>query len=176
MGEISAEAVAAGVAALALVVTTVSLIYLARQTRAVAGQTRAVAKQTEISNAVAAVSTNTTVLGALREVHLMILERPGARRYFYDGVPVDEQHPRRDEIITIAELLADVLSSGIHAHSQVPDSSSSEPWNHYCRYLLRNSPVLHDLVRAHPDWWTHLPELLPPEATLRTEQQAPSSV
>ncbi|WP_433527282.1 hypothetical protein ACQPZ2_22025 [Nocardia pseudovaccinii] len=162
MGEISAEAVAAFVAALALVATTVSVIYLAKQTSAVAEQTRVGAEQTKISNAMAAVSANNTVLSAVREVHLLMLERPGSRRYFYGDEPLPEQQDERDEILTIAELLADVMSSGIHTHKQIPDSNSAEPWDHYCCSTLRSSPALRDLVRDHPTWWPYLPPLLPP--------------
>ncbi|WP_431969042.1 hypothetical protein [Nocardia sp. bgisy134] len=165
MGEISAEAVAAFAAAfvatLALIVSTVSAVYLAKQTRTVAEQTRAVAGQTEISNATAAVAANNAVLSALREVHLLMLERPGSRRYFYGNKPLPEQREQRDEILTIAELLADVMTSGIHTHNQIPNSNSAEPWDHYCRATLRSSPALRDLVGDHPTWWPHLSPLLP---------------
>jgi hypothetical protein len=161
MGEFTAESVTAGVAALALLVTGASLIYLARQTHAVAGQTREVAEQTRIGNAMAALSANTTVLGSLREVHLLILDRPGARRYFYDGEPLPEQQEQRDALITIAELLADVLATGLLAHSEIPGSASAQPWDRYCRHLLQSSPVLRDRVRDQPSWWPPLSELLP---------------
>ncbi|MBR8641884.1 hypothetical protein KEF29_27545 [Streptomyces tuirus] len=168
MGGISAEAAGAFVATLALGVSAWSVFYLARQTkaaaeqtRAAAEQTRAAAEQTMISNAVAAVSANDMVLRSLREVHVLMLERPGSRAYFYGDRPLPEESSRRDEILTIAELLADVLSSGIHVHSCVPGSASAEPWADYCRHVLGSSRVLRDLVRAHPGWWSNLTALLP---------------
>lgn len=162
MAEITAEGVAACVAALALVATTVSIFYLAEQTRAVAAQGRVAAEQAKIGNAMAAISANETALSALREVHLLLLERPGSRRYFYEDEPLPEQQGERDEILIIAESLADVLCSGIHTHKIIPDSGSAEPWDHYCRDTLRTSPVLRDLVRAHPTYWPFLEPLLPP--------------
>lgn len=168
MGEISAEAVGSFVAALALIMSAWSVFYLAKQTKAAAEQTRAAAEQTRaateqtrISNAVAAVSANDMVLRSLREVHILMLERIGSRGHFYDSKPLPEQSDERDAIVTIAELLADVMSSGIHVHQKIPDSTSTEPWEEFCRGTLESSPVLCDLVRAHPSWWPNLPALLP---------------
>ncbi|MDN0200079.1 hypothetical protein [Streptomyces sp. S.PNR 29] len=131
-----------------------SILYLARQTR--------------ISNAVAAVSANDMVLRSLREVHALMLQYPGSRGCFYDGKPLPEEADQREAIVTIAELLADVLSSGIHVHRKVPDSTSAAPWEAYCRYTLANSPVLEALVRTHPEWWFYLPPLLPAESSRGT--------
>ncbi|MFI9586963.1 hypothetical protein ACIHCQ_35250 [Streptomyces sp. NPDC052236] len=144
------------------------MFYLAKQTKASAEQTHAAAdqthaatEQTKISNAVAAVSANDMVLRSLREVHILMLERPGIRGYFYADKPLPEQADERDEIITIAELLADVMSSGVHVHEKVPDSASAAPWADYCRHTVENSPVLRDLLQAHPTWWPHLTAVLP---------------
>lgn len=150
----SAEAIGTFVAALALGVSAWSIFYLAKQTKAGT-------EQTKINNAVAAVSANDMVLRSLRDVHLLMLERPGSRAYFYADKPLPEQPENRDEIITIAELLADVMTSGIHVHESVPDSTSAGPWTDYCCQTLENSPVLRDLVRTHPTWWPLLVPLLP---------------
>ncbi|MFG2512907.1 hypothetical protein [Streptomyces sp. NPDC048584] len=153
-----ADAIGVFVAAIALAVSVWSVFHLARQTRAAA-------EQAKISNAVAAVSANDMALRALREVHLLLLERPGSRAYFYAGKPLPEQpghQDERDAITTIAELLADVMSSGLVVHDKVPDSTSAQPWTDYCRHTLDSSPVMRDLVRAHPAWWPPLARLLPP--------------
>lgn len=168
MDWLSAEAVGASAAALAFGVSAWSMFYLAKQTkaaveqtRAATEQTRAATEQTRISNAVAAVSANDMVLRSLREVHVLMLQHPGSRGCFYDGKPLPEEADERDAIVTIAELLADVLSSGMHVHSEIPDSTSAEPWEAYCRHMLESGPVLQDLVRTHLEWWTYLPDLLP---------------
>ncbi|WP_149552993.1 hypothetical protein [Streptomyces marokkonensis] len=154
-----ADVVGVLVAVIALAVSVWSVLYLARQTRAAA-------EQTGISNAVASVTANDMALRALREVHLLMLERPGSRAYFYAGKPLPErpgERDERDEITTIAELLADVLSSGLVVHEKVPDSTSAEPWTEYSRHILAQSPVVRDLVRDHPGWWPPLVPLLPPD-------------
>lgn len=163
MSGISAEAVSACAAALALGLSALSMFYLARQTKAAAEQTRAAAEQTRISNVVAAVSANDMVLRSLREIHILILERPGAREYFCADKPLPEGQEEREQIVTIAELLADVMSTGVHVHECVPGSTSAEPWADYCRQTLAVSPVLRDVIREHPMWWPDLEGFLPSE-------------
>ncbi|MFF6998613.1 hypothetical protein ACFY93_27120 [Streptomyces sp. NPDC008313] len=145
---------AAIAAVVALGVSALSMLYLARQTKAAA-------EQAKISNAVAAVSANDMVLRSLREVHTLMLQHPGSRRCFYDSMPLPTETGRRDAIVTIAELLADVLTSGIHVHRNIPGSASAEAWEDYCRSVLVSSPVLRDLVRTHSAWWPYLSALLP---------------
>lgn len=94
------------------------MLYLARQTKVAIGQAK-------VSNAVAAASANDTVLGSLREVHILMLEREGMREYFYGGEPLPEAGPQREAVITLAELLADVMTSGVHVHQLIPESGSA---------------------------------------------------
>ncbi|MGX1372793.1 hypothetical protein RKD19_008152 [Streptomyces canus] len=150
----SAESVGAFVAALAVCLNAWSMLYLARQTKVASGQAK-------VGNAVAAASANDTVLGALREVHVLMLEREGMREYFYGGEPLPETGPRREAVITLAELLADVLTSGVHVHQLIPESGSAGPWADYCRHTVENSPALRHLLRAHPTWWPPLLSVLP---------------
>jgi hypothetical protein len=138
--------------------TAGSIFYLAKQTQAAAEQGR-------ISNAVAGVTANDTVLGACREVHLLILERPGARRYFYGNEPCPAGASDHEEIGTIAEMLADVMNMGIVTHRKVPDSASAGPWSSYCQNTLASSPVLRELIAAYPDFWPDLPALAPQSTT-----------
>jgi hypothetical protein len=118
--------------------------------------------QVRSSNKVATASANEAVLGALREVHAPILATPALRAYFYDGKPCPEQETDRSLVITLAELFLDVLASGLHTHRLTSDRLSEEAWTNYCRHALRNSPVMLQLVREHPDWWLNLTELAPP--------------
>ncbi|MGW2424348.1 hypothetical protein ACWC0C_34790 [Streptomyces sp. NPDC001709] len=167
----SAEGVGALVAALAVCLNTWSMLYLARQTKAAARQTQVAVKQAKVSNVVAAVSVNDTVLGSLREVHILTLGREGMREYFYGGKPLPGAGPEREAVITLAELLADVMSSGVHVHERVPESGSASPWGDYCRHTVENSPALRHLLRAHPTWWPHLLSVLA-NSLLRTDDPA----
>lgn len=167
----SAEGVGALVAALAVCLNAWSMLYLARQTKAAARQTQIAVEQATVSNVVAAVSANDTVLGSLREVHILMLEREGVREYFYGGKPLPGTGPEREAVITLAELLADVMSSGVHVHERVPESGSAGPWGDYCRHTVENSPVLRHLLRTHPTWWPHLISVLP-DSLLRADDPA----
>ncbi|MCX4912054.1 hypothetical protein [Streptomyces sp. NBC_00687] len=167
----SAEGVGVLVATLAVCLNAWSMLYLAKQTKAAARQTQVAMEQAKVSNVVAAVSANDTVLGSLREVHVLMLEREGVREYFYGGKPLPGTGPEREAVLTLAELLADVMSSGVHVHARVPDSGSTGPWGDYCRHTVENSPVLRHLLRAHPTWWPPLMSILP-DSLLRADDPA----
>ncbi|MEU5182475.1 hypothetical protein AB0G49_20695 [Streptomyces longwoodensis] len=175
----SAEAVGALVAGLALALNAWSMFYLARQTRTATRQTVVAVEQAKVSNAVAAAAANDTVLRSLREVHAMMLQHEGMRAYFYSDKPLPGDGPERDQVLTLGELLADVLASGVHVHERIPDSQSAGPWADYCRHTIRSSPVLRHLLHEHPSWWPTLLSALPdqaPNAGLRgVPPQAPAS-
>ncbi|MFE5207976.1 hypothetical protein [Streptomyces sp. NPDC056600] len=143
----SAEAVSASVAALAFIINAWSMFYLARQTK--------------VSNAVAAASANDAVLRSLREVHVLMLERQVTRDYFYGGRQLPDTGEERETVLTLGELLNDVMSSGVRVHAQIPDSGSSGPWAEFCRHTVENSPVVRRLLQAHPTWWPSLMGVLP---------------
>ena len=145
-----------------LILTSGSIFYLARQTKAVVEQARAAHEQVESSVRAAAVSANDTVLGALRQIHLLMIERPALRPYFYGSRPCPPQDdPLCPVVVTVGELLADIMNQGIVTHRANPQSTSADPWNDYCQTTLASSPVLRELIAAHPKWWPDLPALCP---------------
>jgi hypothetical protein len=144
-----------------LVVTSGSIFYLAKQTKAAVEQAKAAHQQVESGIRMAAVAANDTVLGALREIHLLMIERPALRPYFYGGESCPENDPLRAEVVTVGELLADIMNQGIVTHEANPQSGSAEPWEDYCRTTLASSPVLRELIAAHPKWWPGLPARCP---------------
>lgn len=123
----SVEAVGALVAGLALALNAWSMFYLARQTRTATRQTVVAVEQAKVSNAVAAAAANDTVLRSLREVHAMMLQHEGMRAYFYGDKPLPGDGAERERVLTLGELLADVLASGVHVHERIPDSESLRP-------------------------------------------------
>ncbi|MET7855063.1 hypothetical protein [Streptomyces avermitilis] len=147
-----------------LVLTSGSIFYLARQTKAAVEQARAAHKQVESGVRAAAVSANDTVLGALREIHLLMIERPALRPYFYGGRSCPGDDPLGPVVVTVGELLADIMNQGIVTHRANPESTSADPWNDYCRTTLASSPVLRELIAAHPKWWPDLPALCPAQS------------
>ncbi|MET8169792.1 hypothetical protein ABZT34_37080 [Streptomyces sp. NPDC005329] len=144
-----------------LVLTSGSIFYLAKQTKAAVEQAKAAHQQVESGIRMAAVAANDTVLGALREIHLLMIERPALRPYFYGGKPCPENDPLCAEVVTVGELLADIMNQGIVTHEANPQSTSADPWDDYCRTTLASSPVLRELIATHPKWWPDLPARCP---------------
>jgi hypothetical protein len=134
-----------------LVGLIVSLVFLS-------SQTRAVSQQVLSSNSLAGTRVLDQTITGLREVHFKMLEYPGTRAYFYEGVPVPTAEPDRERVMTFAEVLADVLGGGLQALERTPESDNDE-WITYCRFVLAQSPAVLSLVDAHPDWWSHLSAL-----------------
>lgn len=126
-----------------------------------AWQTREVAKQTRISNAIAGAAGLGESTNHLREVLVLFVDRPELRSFFYDGKPCPRRGPQRIRVITIADMLADVLEVGLVTTRLIPSTESYEDWLRYSRYMLAHSPVLVDFVREHPDWFPQLALLLP---------------
>lgn len=122
----------------------------------VAWQTRAIARQTAISNAIAGVSALNTVLSSLREVYMVFIDHPELRPYFYGGQGMPRSRRLRRQVNTVAEMLADVLESGLLQYRLAPASESSEIWEDYCRHMLAQSPALCELARKYPEWWPEL--------------------
>lgn len=118
-----------------------------------AWQTRAVAQQTKISNAIASASVISNSTTGLREVLLLFIEHPELRPYFY-GAKNPPLHGRNHErLVTVAEILADILEEGLAANNLVRTARLSGEWPNYCCDLLSTSPVLNEVMRQNPSSW-----------------------
>jgi hypothetical protein len=126
-----------------------------------AWQTRAVAEQTKISNNIAGASVLGESRDRLREIYQVFADHPALRPYFYGRRSCPRHGHRRARVITIAEMFADTLESGLFAYNLVSSSSYLENWSSYSRYMLTSSPALRELVRRYPHWWPKLHDLLP---------------
>lgn len=135
-----------------LVGLTVSVLLLALQTREVARQTR-------ISNTLARASILDQYMVGLREVMGYLVDQPELRPYFYEGRALPARGRKRRQIITIAELLADVLEAAMVAVDVTVESASTDPnapWTPYGKSMLRDSPAFTQVVRSQPDYWPRL--------------------
>ncbi|MFE0251273.1 hypothetical protein [Streptomyces sp. NPDC059010] len=130
----------------------VSLVFLAVQTRAVSRQVKA-------SNNLAGTKSLDHTYTGIREIHFKMLEYPGTRACIYEGRPLPTDELGRERVLTIAEMLADVLDSGIQVTRRIPQNESEEDWASYCRYVLDRSPTLRAVVSEHPRWWPDLSRL-----------------
>ncbi|MGV9370342.1 hypothetical protein [Micromonospora tulbaghiae] len=62
-------------------------------------------------------------------------------------------------MITLAELLADVLECELQVAGLLPDFRFAHSWHRWPAHMLEQSPVLVEVVESHPDWWPTLHEL-----------------
>ena len=119
-------------------------------------QTRAVARQAEITNSISAAEALNDALSGLRDVYRIYIDRPNIKAYFYANKALPRGASRRVRVLTLAEMLADCLETGLITTFLLRSAQSSEDWRNYCRFLLDHSPALRCLLRRHPDWWPHL--------------------
>lgn len=136
---------------------TVALLWW--QTRAVARQTVTLNRQTEIANSAAGVQVHDAAVGSLRTVLLQLARRPELRPYFYEMKPCPARNGRRRAVLSLAEVFADVLETGLAAQKWAPETGALINWRTYCQYLLVASPTLRDTVRQWPGWWPGLAQI-----------------
>jgi hypothetical protein len=130
----------------------VSLVFLAFQTRAVSEQVRT-------ANNMAGTRSLDPALTSLRDIHFKMLDYPGMRAYFYEGRPCPRRGVERERVLLFADMLADVLDSGIQATRRIPHNESTEDWVSFCRYVVNHSPALRTVVSEHSNWWPDLARL-----------------
>ena len=105
-----------------------------------AWQTRSVAQQTKISNAIARASVISNESSSLRQVISLFIEYPDLRQYFYGSRRLPVNRRQRARIISIAEVLGDILEDGLVMDKILPTVRFSERWPPYCAGFL--SPAL----------------------------------
>ncbi|MFF0066546.1 hypothetical protein ACFYRC_34460 [Streptomyces sp. NPDC005279] len=127
----------------------VSLMFLAKQTKAVSEQVR-------MGNVINGTTGIDACLNNVREIYFKMLEYPGMRAYFYDNKPCPDQGEERERILIMTEVLADVLETGLMATRRIPETESYEDWRDYCRFILEHSPAMRSTVAEHPLWWREL--------------------
>lgn len=126
-----------------------------------AWQTRAVARQTEISNAIARASVISNSSSSFRQIILLFVEYPELRAYFYDSKHLPARGDKRARVISVAEILGDILEDGLVVNHLVPNIRFHDNWSSYCTYMLVTSPALNEIMHQHSDWWPWLRSLQP---------------
>ena len=126
-----------------------------------AWQTRAVAQQTRISNAIARASIISNESSSLRQVFSLFVEYPELRQYFYGSKLLPVNRHRRERIISVAEILGDILEDGLVVNNILPTVRFAERWPPFCTGFLTTSPALNELLRQHPEWRPLLRSLHP---------------
>jgi hypothetical protein len=151
----------------ALIVGLTSAIALIGTLLLVARQTRSLASQTELANKLAVLSASDESVTGLRSIHLVLLDHPELRRYFYDGAELpkaaesEQDHELRDRVLLVAELLADALVRAINANRTLEVSEVERAsWEDLINYFLTMSPAMRAQIEAQPMWWPSLTERL----------------
>ncbi|MFD4523265.1 hypothetical protein ACFWP7_04885 [Streptomyces sp. NPDC058470] len=132
-----------------LVGLIVSLLYLAKQTKAAVDQVHT-------SNTMAGNNALEVAMSNLRDIYFKMLEYPGMRAYFYEAKPTPDHDPERERVLILAELLADALECGLMSTRRIPESESYEDWRDFCQFMLAHSPSMRLITSEHPMWWPGL--------------------
>nr|MDT0657646.1 hypothetical protein [Micromonospora sp. DSM 115978] len=122
-------------------------------------QTREVAKQSRINNGIGSAAALMEINNLSRAWHDRLLENPSLRSYFFDGKPSAPHDADRPAVLTLAELLADVLECELQVASLLPDFHFAHSWYQWPAHMLTRSPVLVEVVERHPAWWPALHHL-----------------
>jgi hypothetical protein len=154
--------VIAGVVSAAAIVA--SLLFLARQTRQSVEQFIA-------ANELAGGRALAQGYELWDRVSVQFLNYPELRQYFYEGVELPEDSTTRARVLTMAELIGDVLqsTSWLYQGKDVallasPDAELDinivSDWDDWTKFILTMSPVLRSLGREHPLQYPYLARML----------------
>ncbi|MGH9021165.1 MAG: hypothetical protein ACRDV0_09140 [Acidimicrobiales bacterium] len=151
----NAALIAGAVSAVALVV---SLLFLARQTRASA-------LQALLANQIAGSEVKSDIFQTVDRILYQLVDHPHLRPYFYDGLEAPGADGAtgdalvRNQVLSMAELFADAIERGLDSYRTVePAADFRTPMDDYTRDLLAASPALRGLVSDRPRWWPNLAE------------------
>lgn len=145
------------------VITALATAMVGVATVAFAGlQSREMARQTRINTSVGKKEAADQFIVGIREVLGYLVEKPELRPYFYDGEARPAERELHAQVLTVAEMFADVFEAGLEGVAFLGEESQGVRVD-YCRDVLDNSPLLADLVRRYPTWWPQVALLLPSE-------------
>ncbi|HVD40537.1 MAG TPA: hypothetical protein VNC16_05985 [Solirubrobacterales bacterium] len=90
------------------------------------------------------------------EVDRALIEYPEMRQYIGGG----KRAPRKDQVereraLAVCTALANALDHVVF-HLGYMNDDSQRAWRIYIAETYARSPVLRDLLAAHPDWWPGL--------------------
>ncbi|MEO3746737.1 hypothetical protein [Plantactinospora sp. B5E13] len=132
-----------------LVLVVVSLLFAAVQTRELA-------KQTRLNNGITRVTATSGLATLTQGWYQHLVRDPSLRPYFFAGRSCPPRGDERAVLVSLAELLADVLEGDLRTTALLPGFDFAQQWHEWPAHMLRNSPVLVEVVEAHPAWWPAL--------------------
>jgi hypothetical protein len=75
--------------------------------------------------------------------------------YFYAGKAASDDPDERAKVAIAAEIMADVVDLGLVTDDLLPKVQNYSGWSDYSVFLLQRSPVLAEVITAHPAWYPH---------------------
>ncbi|RQX19471.1 hypothetical protein DDE19_04065 [Micromonospora ureilytica] len=141
------------------VLSVIGLILVAVSLCFSAIQTREVARQSRINNRIGSANAILEINNVGQAWHDRVLEDPALRPYFFDGKPCTPDDPARLKVVTLAERLADLLECNLQMAPLLPAFTFAHTWYLWPAHMLRQSPVLVEVVEDHPGWWEALDDL-----------------
>ncbi|MET8094538.1 hypothetical protein [Micromonospora sp. NPDC005220] len=141
------------------VLSVIGLILVAVSLCFSALQTREVARQSRINNRIGSANAILEMNNVGQGWHDRLLEDPDLRPYFFDRKPCPPDDPARPKVVTLAERLADLLECNLQMAPLLPAFTFAHTWHLWPAHMLRQSPVLVEVVEEHPGWWEALDDL-----------------
>ncbi|MEU8421209.1 hypothetical protein AB0C15_10080 [Micromonospora sp. NPDC048835] len=141
------------------VLSVIGLILVAVSLCFSALQTREVARQSRINNCIGSANAILEINNVGQAWHGRILDDPALRPYFFEGRPCATDDPARRRVVTLAEGLADLLECNLQMAPLLPAFTYAHTWHLWPAQMLRQSPVLAEVVEGNPGWWPGLDKL-----------------
>lgn len=122
-------------------------------------QMRQSTHQRRVANAIAGTSSLRATLEHLHTVQRIFIDQPQLFPYFNDSKKCPSSGDIRHQVMTMAEMLADVLEVGLTTNEKISSTDSADDWLDYSTHMLAASPTIAALVLDHPVWWPRLATL-----------------
>ena len=145
------------------IVLIVTLLILIMQTRIFRKQTVILQKQTKEALDASSSLSLTQLWETEFKADEMFLQKPHLRKFFYDGVSIDENSPLYDEAEAAAEKLLDIIEHllwqatlfpDLFAHDEPTGKIKWDIWNQYILDMFISSPLLLAFAEKKRAWYT----------------------
>jgi hypothetical protein len=93
-----------------------------------------------------------------REISLIFLQYPELRPYFFDGQPMEQEHPDYYRAEAVAEVMLDIFWTMTSQTRRIRDGDISTGdarslWANYVGECFAQSPMLCKFLTRHKDWY-----------------------
>jgi hypothetical protein len=122
----------------------------------IAWQNRQLTKQTKINNEVGSTTAAYSALERIHQVSQIMVDRPETQPYFTKNAQLPADPLERDQILMIAQALADTIDYGLMVCDLRAHMQSYQGWPAFAVNSMTNSVALRQVVEEHPEYWPRL--------------------